>query len=148
MTRHAHKQKTRRHYERHSAEIPINISIPGASPKTFTCATHDISKGGLAFISDVSFAINQTINILIQITRPFYEETARVIWSKPKNDNYEIGVQFFNDNALYRLRMLEQVKLIEQYRHDMKEEQGIELTAEEAALEWINKYAKKFRGSD
>jgi hypothetical protein len=142
---HANTRNTRRQSERHTLEIPINISIPGASSKTITGATHDISKGGLAFISDVSFAINQTINVLIQITRPFYEETARVIWSKPKGNSYEIGVQFNNANALYRLKMLEQVKLIEQYRQDMKTEQGVELSPEEAAMEWISKYAKKFR---
>ena len=42
--------------------------------------------------------------------------------------------------------MVEQVCPIEQYRHEMLKNEGRTLSSEEAALEWIQKYAPQFPG--
>ncbi len=141
-----HAQNTsRRRSLRHHAEIPIEISTPDGNRPKLMGATHDISNGGLSFISESPFALDQKIRLAIQITRPYFEEIARVIWCQPNGSEHEIGVQFINNDAIYRIKMLEQVRHIEQYRRDMKNQHGREMSPQEAALEWIRKYAADFR---
>jgi hypothetical protein len=40
--------------------------------------------------------------------------------------------------------MVEQICHIERYRNDVAQREGRQLTAEEAALEWISRYASSF----
>ena len=49
---------------------------------------------------------------------------------------------------MFRARMVEQVCHIEQYKHQVLKKEGRKLSGEEAALEWIQKYAPQFPGSD
>ena len=49
---------------------------------------------------------------------------------------------------MFRARMVEQVCHIEQYRHEILKNEGRKLSSEAAALEWIQKYAPLFPGSD
>jgi len=136
---------TRRSSTRYQAEIPIEISATEGHLAKQTGATHDISHGGLSFISEIPYTLNQKIKLAIQITQPYFEEVAKVIWCLPNGSDHEIGVQFINNEAIYRIKMLEQVRHIEQYRRDMKSQHGRDLSPQEAALEWITKYAGKFR---
>lgn len=141
---HAHNT-TRRRSLRHQAEIPIEISTPDGNRPKQVGATHDISNGGLSFFSESPYTLNQKIKLAIQITRPYFEEIARVIWCQPVGSGHEIGVQFINNDAIYRIKMLEQVRHIEQYRTEMKKQHGKEMSPQEAALEWIKKHAADFR---
>jgi len=45
---------------------------------------------------------------------------------------------------LFRLRMIEQICQIEHYRKEVKLVEGRDLSAEEAASEWISRYASDF----
>jgi len=139
------QNSSRRRFHRHQANIPVEISTPDESWSSQVNSTHDISSGGLSFISETPLVINQIINLTIRITRPFFEETAKVVWCHTNGNAHEIGVQFLNNQAVYGIRMVEQVCNIEQYRKDMKNIFGRELTAQEAALEWIRKYAAEYR---
>ena len=141
-----HAQDTsRRRSLRHYAEIPIEISTPDDKRPKQIGATHDISIGGLSFISESPFTLNQKIKLAIQITHPYFEEIAKVVWCQSNGSTHEIGVQFINIDAIYRIKMLEQVRHIEQYRSDMKNLHGRDLSPQEAALEWIRMYAADFR---
>ena len=42
------------------------------------------------------------------------------------------------------MRMVEQVCHIEHWKKEIREKEGRELTGEQAAMEWIKKYAKDF----
>ena len=68
-----------------------------------------------------------------------------MVWCHTKGSSHEIGVQFLNNEAVYGIRMVEQVCHIEQYRKDMKKKYGRNLSTQEAALEWITKYAEDYR---
>ena len=133
----------RRRFIRHPAEIPIEISASEVSD-SHVSNTHNISAGGLSFTSADPHPLHQIVTMSIRITQPWFEEKAEVVWCKKLDKGYEIGIQFLNQDAVYRARMVEQVCHIEQYRKDMKKNGGKELTAQEAALEWISKYAANF----
>ncbi len=137
--------KNRRRFLRHQTEIPVEIYNPDEDWHKQVNSAHDISNGGLSFISDTPLKINNVINLSIRITQPYFEESAKVVWCRKNGSGYEIGVRFMNEEAVYGIRMVEQVCHIEQYRKDMKDTQGRELSTQEAAMEWISKYAADYR---
>jgi hypothetical protein len=53
-------------------------------------------------------------------------------------------VQFIDADEAYRTRMVEQVSHIEEYRRSVERLEGRELSAEEAAFEWIHRFAAHF----
>lgn len=140
----AEKDKRRRS-TRHHAEIPIEFSIPDSHLVNQTRSTHDISKGGLSFASSSPLEINLIIDLTIRITQPHFEESAKVVWCQHSGKEYEIGVKFLNDEAVYRIKMVEQACHIEHYRKNMLAMFGRELSIEEAAMEWISKFAADYR---
>ena len=60
---------------------------------------------------------------------------------------YEVGVSFLDPEDVFRARMVAQVCFIEDYRRSIARAEGRELSSEEAAGEWIAKYAHKFPGA-
>ena len=67
-----------------------------------------------------------------------------VCWCEPQDGAYQVGIEFLKDQDRYTMRMVEQVCHIEAYRHRLLEQEGRQLTAAEAAREWIQLYAKDF----
>jgi len=59
-----------------------------------------------------------------------------------------VGVEFLDQDILFRLRMVEQICHIEQYRRTVRESQGRVLSSQEAAIEWIERYAEAFAFSE
>jgi hypothetical protein len=53
-------------------------------------------------------------------------------------------VQFTAPTDSFKVRMLEQICHIEVYKKELRKKQGRRVTGEQAAIEWINKYAEKF----
>ncbi|MFC6671782.1 hypothetical protein [Marinobacterium aestuariivivens] len=74
--------------------------------------------------------------------------TGRIDWCHPGRGGYELGILFANGEHAMRMRMFEQVCHIRRYRLRMREEQGRLLSEDEAALEWIAKYAALFPAND
>ena len=59
-----------------------------------------------------------------------------------------MGVSFVDPDDAFRTRMVEQICHIEHYKKEILEKEGRELTGEEAALEWIKRYAGRFPSID
>ena len=138
--------EARRKFIRHPAEIPIDISY-SSNQTSLTRETHNISCGGLSFKTDQPVPLYQIIMLSIRITKPYFEEPAQVVWCKENPDGYEIGVEFMAEDAAFRAKMVEQVCHIEQYRKEREALDGKLLTSQEAALEWIDKFAADFSTS-
>jgi hypothetical protein len=132
-----------RHFIRHPAEIRIEVSAVdqrGAKPPRLV----NVGMGGLAFRSDSPFRPAHVVKVRIACVRPAFETTARVAWCRSCTGGYELGLAFLDPDEAFRARMVEQVCHIEQYRRQAREAEGRELTAEEAALEWIARNAAQF----
>ena len=137
-----------RQYMRHPADIPIEVSR-GHQPAPAGCQIHDVGHGGLAFHADAEVEPGIIVEIRIPFVRPVFETQARVAWCSAQTDGFELGVEFLGGDDAFRARMVEQVCHIEDYRRSVYRTQGRRLTAEEAAMEWIAKFAAQFPpGSD
>lgn len=136
-----------RKFIRHPADIPIEIT-PGSAAGSKTGALGDVSHGGLSFTSREHYGIGNLLTIRIPASRPPFETTVRVVWSREEDGRFVIGVEFLDKEDVFRMRMVEQVCHIEHYRNEVRRDEGRELTSEQAALEWINKCADVFPDPD
>jgi Tfp pilus assembly protein PilZ len=132
-----------RNYIRHPSDIPIEIKAENA-PSGEIDKLNNISHGGLSFYTENSVNVGIIIRLKIPLIDPSFEVYAKVSWCIPHNHNYNIGVEFIDINDAYKTRMVEQICHIEKYKKDILEKEGRKLSGQEAAHEWIVKYADEF----
>ena len=134
-----------RNYIRHPSTIPIEYNLVDVvhDQKEYL---KNISIGGLCFRSNKYLEKGATVLIRIPLTKPIFKETGIIVWCNKRNAHYDVGVQFTDEGTGFRVRMIEQICYIEQYKHEVFEKEGRRLSGEEAAVEWINKYAREFPG--
>jgi len=104
----------------------------------------NVSEGGLCFRSRTYIAPDQFIEIKIPNGESAFESTCLVAWCKNTGKDFEVGVKFEDQDAEFAMRLVEQACYIEEYQKDVLSKQGRQLSAEEAAKEWIEKYAGSF----
>lgn len=132
----------RREFIRHPADIPVQIELESvvATQREYL---NNISEGGICFRSRIPLAPGSMVRIRIPVVDPKFECSGRVVWCDSQGAHFNIGVRFFRSDQIFRLRMVEQICHIEQYKRDAARE-GRLLTSEQAAIEWIEKNAAKF----
>lgn len=134
-----------RRFIRHPAEIPIHLcSHHAGHDDHLSGKTHDVSAGGLSCEADVLIQPGEAVEVEISLEDPPFRTIGHVVWCRPSGERYLIGIGFADLATAYAVRMVEQVCHIEQYRQKVMEEQGRELSADEAALEWISEHAADF----
>ncbi len=135
-----------RHFLRHPADIPIEIRATGfRAHETRTVneeQLHDISHGGLAFNSHTDFEQGTILSIRLSPASDIIQ--AIVVWCRRQFDHYDTGVKFLDKDDAFRARMVEQIHHIENYRRQVREQEGRTLSGREAAHEWIQRYASSF----
>jgi c-di-GMP-binding flagellar brake protein YcgR len=132
-----------RRFIRHTADVPIEVrAISSGTPRRQPAI--NVSEGGLSFMSDQNIPNGTTIEIRIDAVRPPFEARARVVWTREEDGAWCIGVQFLDTDDAFRARMVEQVCAIERYRREVEEREGRTLSRDDAAQEWIAKYAGRF----
>lgn len=135
-----------RQFIRHPLSIPIEISC--ANSRSLLDA-HSLGVGGLAFRSYQQLAPGSIVHIKIPLLQPEFETDARVVWCRDDSlKGAELGVEFLNQDDAYRARMVEQLCHIENYKHEILEKEGRQLTQQQAAMEWISKFAAHFPNPD
>ncbi len=132
-----------RHFMRHPSSMPIEVCALHASiqPRQHL---RNVSVGGLAFASEVEVPSGAMVSLRIPCVSPVFESEAKVAWCRESGDGFELGVEFLDQDDAYRARMIEQVCHIEEYREQVRQTERRELSAEQAAEEWIRKYAAQF----
>jgi len=104
----------------------------------------NVGLGGLAFVSQKPFEILQRVRICIPLLQQDNYLVGNVVWCEKSGKSYEIGIEFEKTRDAFRIRMIEQICHIEHYRKEVERLEGRELSAQEAAGEWISKYAGDF----
>jgi hypothetical protein len=134
-----------RRFVRHPADIPIQIQACDqiASPLE-ECPMTDVSQGGLCCCLDYPIEIGKLVDVHIQSVRPEYHGRGEVAWCKQDGDHFEIGIRFQNVQEAFKSRMVQQVCQIEQYKNFVFQKEGRILDGNQAAEEWIRKYATEF----
>ena len=141
-----------RQYIRHPADVPIQISIdPNGNGAPAAMGFHgdivDVSQGGIACEVTQAIQVGALVNVDIDSVSPQYHGKGKVVWCKPKPGCFEVGVCFVDQEEAFRSRMVQQICQIEMYKNMIYEREGRLLDGEEAAQEWINKYAAEFPAS-
>ena len=140
---------TIRKFIRHPVDVPIQVSnnwVEDEDDETLDQTITNVSLGGLAFVSPEPLDILDRVRVCIPILERDNTLIGNVVWCE-KCDNgaeFEIGIEFEKSRDVFRLRMIEQVCHIEHYRKEVMQSEGRELSAQEAAREWISKYADDF----
>ena len=104
----------------------------------------NVSLGGLAFESQTAYTIFDRVRINIPILDRDNSLIGNVAWCEEAGGGYEVGIKFEKSRDFFRMRMIEQICHIEHYRSEVLRKHGRELSAQEAAAEWISKYAGDF----
>ena len=137
----------RREYLRHTIHVPLEVERVGEAGSLMQEGVN-VSHGGLAFLSTECPAVGDILDIRIPTVAPPFEGRARVAWCRPERERFLVGVQFLDSKAAFRSRMVQQVCSIENYRKEVQRREGRELTSQEAASEWIARYAGRFPDSE
>ena len=141
------RSNPRRAFLRHTVDVPLEVERVGDTTGLAERGVN-VSHGGLAFLSATCPEIGDIIQIRIPTVEPPFENRARVAWCRPEGGEFLVGVQFLDSRAAYQSRMVQQVCSIENYRKEVREREGRELTAQDAAAEWIERYAGRFPDSE
>lgn len=133
----------KREYLRHTVDVPLEVSTVESAPRR-PMKGLNLSYGGLAFLMEECLDNGQIIHLHIPTIEPPFDADARVVWCRPENDAWLVGVEFLDPTHAFQSRMVQQVCSIENYRKEVKENEGRSLTTQEAAAEWITKFAGRF----
>jgi hypothetical protein len=136
-------ENEKRKFSRHSLEIPIIIQL-GDVVYNSTEYLNDISIGGLSFKSAVDIASGSIIDIRIPLVRPVFKTRGKVVRSKKNGNFYDVAIRFTETADAFRMRMIEQICHIQSYKKKLVEKEGRQVTGEQAAIDWIQKYADCF----
>jgi len=131
-----------RTFIRHPADIPVQVEI--TSQPRYKRRIRNVSYGGLAFLSDEFVEPGTQIRICIAVVDPCFEADGIVTHCRQKSGQYLVGVEFIHRDDLYIARMVEQICHIQHYKQQVAQLEGRKLSTQEAAREWISKFANNF----
>lgn len=143
-----------RKFIRHPSDIPIKVSeldecdVSTEGLSFEQVQMNNVSLGGLAFFSPQAFHIDHHVMFSVPCLGDTTCIEGSVLWCKTLLDGFEIGLEFDDPQAVFHLRMIEQICHIEHYRKEIQRVEGRTLTSEEAALEWIKQFASDFPNFD
>ena len=135
-----------RDFIRHTVDVPLEVMTSPSS--VWRDRGVNLSYGGLSFESDECLDDGQILFLRIPTVDPPFEAQGRVVWCRPEKGRFLIGVQFLDAQSAFQSRMIEQVCSIENYRKEVEQKEGRKLDSQQAAAEWIEKFAGRFPKSE
>ncbi|MCX5705989.1 MAG: PilZ domain-containing protein [Candidatus Omnitrophica bacterium] len=145
--------KDRRKFIRHPLTFPLRYNILSDTKgvllgkREAKSTTINISIGGLLFSS--RHALDK--GVLIDLKMPFgdkvFKVKARVVHCVKNIDTkfFNVGVSFHRLRDAFKVKLIEQLYLISEYRDLRSVQLGREVTLEEASKDWIKRYSERFR---
>ncbi|MFW1676803.1 hypothetical protein ACFVYJ_03365 [Pontibacter sp. JAM-7] len=127
-------------YILHPDEIPIELHpMP-------SLLTPEISHQQLKLLchSASELSIGSSVGISIPQIESDFEVQGQIAACQPGEEGYQVTVAFQQPDNVMRIRMLEQLCYIHRYRKAVLLQEGRDLSEQEAALEWVAKYAALF----
>ena len=124
---------------RHPDEFPIELNMQDSKPNPLTPAIFQ-----LICHSSQPYSYGDAIAIKIPSVANHLEVRGTIQSCEGQNGYYELEIGFNSEDSLMRIRMLEQLCYIQRYRRHILSTEGRDLTDQDAALEWIGKYAHLF----
>ena len=132
-----------RKYIRHPSDIPIEFEVGEVRVEQHE-RLNNVSMGGLSFQSKTSLPLGTSVTIRVPSVSQGFKARGQVAWCRHTGMGYDIGVELVDREQFFHIRMVEQVCHIEHYKREVLKTEGRSLNGEQAALEWIAKYAHLF----
>ncbi len=141
----------RRRFIRHPLCFPLTYEVVGStSAKTAEekkSATINISMGGILFASMKPVKSGAVIILKMPFQNKIFNVRAKVVHcdKSPETSLYNIGASFHRLSAAYKVKLIEQLYLISEFRDLRSIQLGREITLEKASKEWIKRYSARFK---
>jgi hypothetical protein len=135
---------------RHIIKLPIRFREVKTSTKTATdfkkSHTKNFSEGGLLFLSSGPYAVGTVLELSFPVKDQIFKMRGKVAHAMrdPESGRFRIGICFSRAHHVFKVKMAEQLHQIDCFRKTLSEEQGREVTEEEAAEHWIHKFSSEF----
>lgn len=135
----------RRHYLRHPYKIPVKVRLT-SDKDSLKIHSADLSEGGMSFFLEEPVPEGTTMEITLPVENRMFKLQGRIAYSlkDPTSGHYRTGVAFKSPLMSFRAKLAEQVLRIQEFRKKVSHMVGHEISEEEAATKWIEKYAQKF----
>lgn len=142
--------KERRRFIRHPLCFPLRYRVmekgAAAPGKETSSRTINISIGGLMFSARKPVDKGKLISIRMPFQDKVFNVRAKVVHCDCTGDKklYNVGVCFYRMNDAFKVKLIEQLYLIAEFRDLWSIQLGREVSLEEASEEWIRRYSKRF----
>lgn len=138
------ESNNKRKFYRHPINVPIRVHE--LTSKSFQRSESvDISEGGICFMADRFLAKGASVGLSIAVQNTVFKINGQVAYCNrvATVNRYRTGIAFQDQNDAFRAKLAEQMLEIKKYQATSAK-LGKDLSEEDAAREWIAKYAKHF----
>ena len=141
----------KRHFIRHPLCFPLTYkALTKKGLKEYGeigSATINVSMGGLLFSAKRSVDAGTMITIKMPFQDKIFNVKAKVVHCTKSHETrlYNIGVSFYRLSDAFKVKLIEQLYLISEFRDLWSVQLGRDITLEEASREWIKRYSKRFK---
>ena len=138
--------KEKRRFIRHPVCYPLKFRIKSKRMNEES-TTVNVSEGGLLFLSRRPVQQGSLLVVSLPFRDKIFKVEARVmhVEREEEKDLYSVGVAFHRISDAIKVKLLEQIYLIDEYRHLRSIQLGREISLEKASQEWIKHYSKRFK---
>ena len=138
-------KKEKRRFYRHPISVPITLSA-AKEKKEGRSESLDVSLGGLSFLWPRRLPKGVLVDVNIAVKDKLFGIKSRVAYAMEdrKSGKFRTGVCFTDYPGAFMARLAEEMLEILRYRKELSRELGREIPEEEAASQWIQKYAARF----
>lgn len=140
-----------RHFIRHPVCFPLSYKmVPGtdaSSAEEGKATTINISVGGLMFSATHPAQIGSKVAIKIPFQDKVFNVKGNVVHCEKSIETkfYNVGINFYRITDAFKVKLIEQVYLISEFRDLWSVQQLREVSLEEASREWIKRYSARFK---
>lgn len=138
--------KEKRRFIRHPICYPLEFKYAPKKIKERT-KTLNVSEGGLLFLSRHPLKKSEIVILKMPLRGKVFRVEAKVMHATKDSENtdlFNIGVSFYRYSDAFRVKLVEQIYLIDEYRMLRSLQLGHELSMQKASEEWIKRYSKRF----
>lgn len=136
-------RRVKRRFIRHPSRMPIHFDLQGDC-RDRTQHLRNVSEGGVCFMAQAALDSGIRLRLKIPVFDQLFEIDATVAWCREKAPGFEVGVRFDSLQDHFSVRMIEQLVYIEDYRRQVEREEGRTMSSEQAAEEWVERFAERF----
>ncbi len=138
-------KKEKRKFIRHLLVSPLEYQLSGQ--ETERSETINVSEGGLLFMAKQEVSVGTLIKIQIPLYEKIFRIKAKVahVAKDAETGLFRVGVFFSTYSDAFKVKLIEQIYLIEEYRVLRSLQMGKEIPLPEASKEWIKRYSARFQ---